>query len=381
MSARANPPLRRALGLMSGTSMDGVDAAILVTDGEAIAEFGPTLFRPYSAAERALISAAVDAAPRLTDRLARPPELDAAETAVEAAHIAAVSALLAEAGLARKNIDVIGFHGHTVLHDPGRGLTVQIGDGARIARATGIDVVWDMRAADVLAGGQGAPLAPAFHRALADASAVELPAAIVNIGGVANVTFLGADGAMLAFDTGPGNALIDDLARARAGQAMDEDGELAARGRIGEAALALLMAHPHFEVPPPKSLDRKSFSGEAVTDLTLEDAAATLTAFTAAAIARAAAHLPAPPRVWIVTGGGARNPVLVAAIRARLDAPVKIAGELGWSEAFIEAQAFAYLAVRSLHRLPLTFPGTTGVAEPLTGGRLSRAARPAREPS
>jgi len=373
VSAGENPRARRALGLMSGTSMDGVDAAILMTDGEAIAAFGPTLFRPYGTDERVLLAAALDAAVGLADRSTRPSALQAAEAAIESAHIAAVSDLLAEAGLAAEDIDVIGFHGHTVLHDAGRGLTVQIGKGSRIARETGIDTVWDMRAADISAGGEGAPLAPVFHRALAEASGIALPGAIVNIGGVANVTWLSADGAMLAFDCGPGNALIDDLVRARAGSAMDEGGHLAARGKVEEAALARLMAHPYFEAPPPKSLDRRSFSVDALGGLGLEDAAATLTAFTAETIAAAARHMPAPPSIWILSGGGARNPVLVAAVRARTEAPVKRAGEVGWSEDFIEAQAFAYLAVRSLRGLPLTFPGTTGVNEPLTGGRVSRA--------
>jgi anhydro-N-acetylmuramic acid kinase len=373
VSAREKARARCALGLMSGTSMDGVDAAILATDGETLGEFGPTLFRPYCFEEQELVSSALDAAPGLADRTARPPALAAAEAAIEAAHIAAVSEILAQAGLAPKEIDVIGFHGHTVLHDPARHLTVQIGNGGRIARATGIDVVWDMRAADMAAGGQGAPLAPAFHRALAEASGIALPGAIVNIGGVANVTWLGADGAMLAFDCGPGNALIDDLVRELSGGAMDEGGHLAARGKVDVAVLARLMAHPYFQAPPPKSLDRKSFSREAVAGLGLEDAAATLTAFTAETIAAAATHMPAPPRIWILSGGGARNPVLVAAVRARTEAPVKRAGVVGWSEDFIEAQAFAYLAVRSLRGLPLTFPGTTGVPEPLTGGRVSRA--------
>ena len=375
MSAPPDTRPLTALGLMSGTSMDGVDAAILITDGETIAAFGATHFRPYGANERALLAAALEEAPALADRTQRPPALAAAESAIEAAHVAAVSALLAEAGLAPEDIDVIGFHGHTVLHDPARRLTVQIGDGERLAEATGIDTVWDMRAADMAAGGQGAPLASAFHRALALASGIDRPAAIVNLGGVANVTWLAADGAMLAFDTGPANALIDDLLRARTGRAMDEGGELAARGQANKAILTALLADLFFEVSPPKSLDRKSFSLRSVAGLSLEDAAATLTAFTAAALARAAEHMPAPPRVWILSGGGARNPSLVAAIRARLDRPVRTAGELGWSEDFIEAQAFAYLAARSLRGLPLTFPGTTGVKEPLTGGRLARAGR------
>jgi len=376
VSAGEKPPLRRALGLMSGTSMDGIDAAILSTDGEAIAEFGATLFRPYSADERTLLTAALDAAPELADRTARPPALKAAEAAVEAAHIAAVSELLAQAGLAAEDLDVIGFHGHTVLHDPARRLTVQIGDGGRIAQATGIDTVWDMRAADMEAGGEGAPLAPAFHRALAEASRIERPAVIVNIGGVANVTWLGEGGAMLAFDCGPGNGLIDDLVQTRTGRAMDEGGALASRGQADERALATLLAHPFFETVPPKSLDRRYFSIRPVAGLSLEDAAATLTGLTAAAIIEAARYTPQPPRIWVLSGGGARNPALIAAIRARTDAPVTTASDLGWSEEFIEAQAFAFLAVRSLRDLPLTFPGTTGVPEPLTGGRLAHAHRP-----
>lgn len=356
--------------------MDGVDAAILTTDGEAVVEAGAMLFRPYSEDERALLAAALDAAPELADRTARPLSLAAAETAVEAAHIAAVSELLMRVGLAADDIDVIGFHGHTVLHDPERRLTVQIGNGSRIARATGVDTVWDMRAADIEAGGEGAPLAPVFHRALADMSGIERPAVIVNIGGVANVTWLGEGGAMLAFDCGPGNGLIDDLVQARAGRAMDEGGVLASGGRVDEEVLADLLAHPFFEVTPPKSLDRRSFSIQPVAGLGLEDAAATLTGFTAAAIVGATPHMPEPPRIWVLSGGGARNRALIAAIRARTDAPVTMASALGWPDEFIEAQAFAFLAVRSLRGLPLTFPGTTGVPEPVAGGRLAQAHRP-----
>ena len=376
MSGRQNPPVRRALGLMSGTSMDGVDAAILMSDGETVAGFGATALRPYGAEERALLDAALDAAEGLSDRGDRRPELAAAEAAIEAAHVAAVSALLRQAGLGARDIDVIGFHGHTALHDPARRLSVQLGDGERLARAVGIDVVWDMRAADVSAGGQGAPLAPVFHRALADGSGIARPAAMVNIGGVANVTWLSAEGAMLAFDSGPGNGLIDDLVRTRTGRAMDKAGALASRGKVDETVLGTLLAHPFFEVSPPKSLDRRSFSIRSVADLGLEDAAATLTAFTAATIIEAARHMPVAPRAWILSGGGARNPALLAAIRARADAPVATARDHGWSEDFIEAQAFAFLAVRSLRGLPLTFPSTTGVAEPLTGGRLAHARRP-----
>jgi anhydro-N-acetylmuramic acid kinase len=362
------------IGTMSGTSLDGVDVALLDTDGETIAGFGPVASRPYTPAERAVLRQALAAAAGLDDRAARPGVVAEAERIVTDAHAETIAAFLAENGIAAQEIDAIGFHGQTVLHRPQRRLTVQIGDGSRLAHQLAVQVVHDLRAADVAAGGQGAPLVPVYHRALVRHAGLDLPLAVLNLGGVGNVTFIGADGDLMAFDTGPANALIDDLVRRRTGAPYDADGALARVGRVDEAALARLMDNLYFAAPPPKSLDRGDFPGSAgaVKHLATEDAAATLTAFTAAAVAAAAAHLPAPPKRWLVAGGGARNPAILAALAARLDAPVSRAGDFGFDADFIEAQAFAYLAARSLKGLPLTFPGTTGVAAPLRGGVLSR---------
>ena len=385
----------RALGLMSGTSMDGVDAALIETDGVAIGAFGPTLFRPYDAAERAVLRAALESARDLRDRDMRPPALAEAEAVIDRAHIDTARALAARAEAEGWGVDLVGFHGQTVLHRPERRLTVQIGSGRALADALGVPVVYDFRAADVAAGGQGAPLVPVFHEALVAGGDFERPVAVLNLGGVGNVTWIGEGpaNALLAFDTGPGNALIDDWLRATTGRPYDAGGALAASGRADAAALEALLAHPYFAATPPKSLDRDDFAAHAraiLRDrarLSPADGAATLTAFTAAAVARALDHMPARPRTWIVAGGGSHNATLLHELRTRLGARLMTAGETGWSPDFVEAQAFAYLAARSLRGLPLTFPGTTGVARPLLGGvlaepsgqaALSAGARPSR---
>lgn len=363
-----------ALGLMSGTSQDGVDAALIETDGEAVARFGPTAYRAYGDDERALLRAAIAASAALTDRTARPDVLARAEALVTAAHAQAVEALLAAHRLARDQVAVVGFHGQTVLHRPQQALTVQIGDGAALARRLGIAVVYDFRAADVAAGGQGAPLAPLFHRALVQRSGHRQPVAVLNIGGVANVTYVDGD-CVIACDTGPGNALIDDFLRARTGQPMDADGRMAAAGRVDEAMLAAVLARPFFALPPPKSLDRNDFSAfaAALGAASLADGAATLTALTARAVAHVVPLLPQAPRSWIVAGGGAHNPTLLRMLAAALaPAVVETADQAGWASDALEAQAFAFLAVRSLRALPLSLPGTTGVPRPLTGGVLAR---------
>ncbi len=357
----------RAIGLMSGTSMDGVDVALIDADGEDDVAFGPSGFRAYSEAERALLrQALVDALP-LQDRAARPGVLAEAERAIGIAHAEAVEAFLAAQGLGRDAVAVVGFHGQTVLHRPERALTVQIGDGAALARRLKCRVVYDFRAEDVAAGGQGAPLVPIFHRALVRAAGLEGTVAVLNIGGVSNVTIVG-EGDPIACDLGPGNALIDDLMLERTGQAIDEDGVTAAKGRVDQRALEAMLSHPFFALPPPKSLDRNAFSRRAVADLATPDAAATLTAFTAQAIARIVPLLPVMPDRWVVCGGGAFNPTLMRMLRARLNVPVDAAEALGWSSASMEAQAFAYLAVRKLNGKPITFPTTTGVPAPAGGG-------------
>ena len=375
--------LKLAIGLMSGTSMDGVDAAAIMTDGRSVEvrrganghpePLGPTFSRPFSTAEQELLRRAKEAAKSLTDRTARPGVLAEAEALVTRAHVDAVAGLMAAAGLAAHDVAVVGFHGQTVLHRPELGLTVQIGDGRALADAIGIPVMYDMRAADVAAGGEGAPLVPVFHRALAEASRFRHPLALLNVGGVANVTLIGEGDDLFAFDTGPGNALLNDLMTERRGEPFDRDGAAAARGRIDEALVGWLLSHPYFDRPPPKSLDRDAFSHRFVGAMATDDAAATLAAFTARAAARALDWTSLRPRRWIVGGGGARNPVLMARLAQALGPDVELASadEVGWSTDGLEAQAFAYLAARSLAGEPLTFPSTTGVAVPTTGGVLA----------
>ena len=362
-----------ALGLMSGTSMDGIDLALLDTDGVDRLAFGPTGFVPYAEADRALLRRALVDAVGLENRASRPGALAEAEARVTALHAAAVRSFVAAHPEAARGLEVVGFHGQTVLHRPERRLTVQIGDGAMLAQACGVDVVADLRAADVAAGGQGAPLVPAFHRALAASSGVPRPAVVLNLGGVGNLTFLPASGDPIAFDTGPGNALLDDLMTERDGVPFDRDGAAAAAGQARPDVVAQMMSHPFFAAPPPKSLDRDAWSRAAVSSLSTPDAAATLTGFTAASVARALGHLPERPLLTVVCGGGARNPTLMRALAEALPCRVAGAASVGWDGDAVEAQAFAYLAVRSRLGLPLTFPGTTGAPEPMAGGRLFRA--------
>jgi anhydro-N-acetylmuramic acid kinase len=364
-----------AIGLMSGTSQDGVDVALIDSDGERIAQLGATACRPYSKAERTLLRRATAAAANLTERTARPDVIAKAERLIDDAHAEAVESFLAANGLQRGEVAVIGFHGQTLLHHPQARLTLQIGDGGALAARLGIPVVYDFRAADVAAGGQGAPLAPVFHRALVRRLQHASPIAVLNLGGVANATYIDGEH-LIACDTGPGNALLDDFLRLRTGAPLDTDGRIAASGAIDETMIERLLAHPFFALPPPKSLDRNAFRGwvgDTLDGIDVENGAATLTALTAAAVARIVAHLPRPPANWIVAGGGARNPTLLRMLAERLaPARVESAHAVGWSIDSLEAQAFAYLAVRNLRGLPITFPATTGAPRPLTGGVLAR---------
>jgi len=365
-----------AIGLMSGTSYDGIDVALIETDGEAIGRLGPTGYRPYSESEREQIRHAIAAASNLTGRADRPQILAAAEEVVTEVNVEAVEAFLAANGIAASDIAVVGFHGQTVLHRPERRLTVQLGNGQVLARRLGIMVAYDFRASDVAAGGQGAPMVPIFHRAIARMLQRPPPIAVLNLGGVANVTFIDGED-LVGFDTGPGNALIDDFIRLRTGRPQDDEGRCAAAGRVDEQALARALAHPYFSKPPPKSLDRNAFRHWMAAEVRLsgmstEDGAATLTAITAAAVARSIAAFPRAPATWIAAGGGTRNAVLLGMLAKRLSpARVETASAVGWSADALEAQAFGYLAVRTVKGLPITFPSTTGVARPLTGGVLA----------
>ena len=353
----------RAVGLMSGTSLDGVDAAWLESDGERIGRTGPSLTLPYDDALRADLRRVLDLAPTLS---ASEPLLTDVTARLTARHAEAVAAL----GVAA---DIVGFHGQTILHRPTERRTWQIGDAAALARAVGMSVAWDFRSADVTAGGEGAPFAPIFHAALAEE--MRRPLAVLNIGGVANITWIGGDGSLLACDTGPGNGPLDDWARAHTGAAFDRDGAMAASGRADTEVLARLLAHPYFARPMPKSLDRLEFSdalaASGLSRLSAADGAATLATFTAEAVARA--PLPGRPLRVLVCGGGRKNPAIMAALRARLPMPVEPVEAVGWDGDALEAQCFAHLSVRVLRGLPLSLPGTTGVPHPMPGGRIARA--------
>ena len=350
----------RIIGLMSGTSLDGVDAALLETDGEFLVHAGPALTHPFPPELRAALRTLLDRAASL------PPDdpfLLETENALTLHHLEAIRLL-------NEPADLISFHGQTILHRPDQKRTWQIGDAHLLARETSTRVAYDFRAADVAAGGQGAPFVPAYHAALA--ANLERPLAILNIGGVANITYIAPDGTLFACDTGPGNALLDDFCQRHLGVPMDRDGALATAGTPHEATLSALLAHPFFARRPPKSLDRQDF-GHAmnlIEHLSLPDAAATLVAFTARAIF--ATPLPAPPTRMLVTGGGRRNPAIMAALAAAARCPVGPVEAEGWNGDALESQCFAYLAARVLRGLPLSYPGTTGVSRPMPGGRIAQ---------
>lgn len=351
--------------------MDGIDLAMIETDGLGEITMGPSMSLDYGPDERALLRRALDDAVVIQAREDRPGVLAEVEAMITAAHGGLVARFLAREGLHAYDIDVIGFHGQTVLHRPKDGVTVQLGRGEALAKLLSIPVVYDMRAADVAAGGQGAPLVPVYHQALVQAARLEGPVAVLNLGGIGNVTYLNGKAEPIAFDTGPANALIDDEMQLRFGLAFDDGGQTAASGQVDHAALARLMAHPYFEAPLPKSLDRQAFSREPVAHLEAPEAVATLTAFTAQSVQAAIHQLPWPPRVWIVCGGGAKNTMLMYQLATRLGGDVTTADDFGWSAHMMEAQAFAFLAVRAVKGLPLTYRGTTGVAQPTTGGVIA----------
>lgn len=355
----------RALGAMSGTSLDGVDAAVVETDGIAIRAFGPTAYRAYTDAEQDVLRAALGKWPG-------DPGLEEAQTLVEDAHHAVLSQF--------DDVELVGFHGQTLAHDPGGRGTHQLGDGAALAERLGRPVVWDFRSADVRLGGQGAPLAPFFHFACAKWIGATEPLAFLNLGGVGNLTWIDPsrakpeeEGALLAFDTGPANAPINDLVHRRLGLSYDKGGQLAAKGTVADGALELFLDEPYFLKMPPKSLDRDAFADmlDLVRELDDADAAATMTAMAAAAVMRGMEHCPAPPQRLLVTGGGRHNPVMMQMLRAGLDCSVDPVESVGLDGDMLEAQAFAYLAVRVARGLPTSGPATTGVRAAVGGGILS----------
>ncbi len=360
-----------AVGLMSGTSLDGIDAALIETDGEGVVT--PIAFHSidYAPETRDRLREAARVALTL-DHPSAHPVIDRAATEITRLHGEAVRALLRQADLPCSAIGAAGFHGQTVAHRPDRGWTWQIGDGQALADALGITVVDDLRQADVAAGGQGAPLLPVYHRALLGGEA--RPVAVLNLGGVGNITFIGTDSALIAFDTGPANALVDDWVLAETGRPYDADGALAAAGTVDETALGAMLDLPWFDVAPPKSLDRSDFSIQPARGLSVEDGAATLTRFTAETVALALRHLPARPKRIVVAGGGRRNATLMRMLAEACGVPAEPIEAFGWNGDATEAEGFAYMAVRSLRGLPISFPGTTGIPAPLTGGRVRQPA-------
>ena len=369
--------LKRAIGLMSGTSMDGIDLAMIETDGDKVVRRGASSFTPYDAKFRKRLEQALETAKAIEVRSERPGDLSEIEVELTSLHAAAVEEFLLREGLTAQDIEVVGFHGQTVLHRPHQALTVQLGDGEALAKRLGIDVVYDLRAHDMTLGGQGAPLVPAYHRALSaglpEEWAEEMPVVFVNIGGISNITYIGPDGDLRAFDSGPGNTLIDQWVSRHAGVPYDSGGAIASEGRVLSGLANRYLSSPFFTAKERISLDRNDFQVPDDKDAGLEDGARTLAFVTAAAIAKAQAHLPEKPKLWILTGGGRHNRLIVEdlIVATRHTGQVIVAEQAGLNGDSMEAEAWAWLTVRSLRGLPLTYPGTTGVREPATGGVLA----------
>jgi len=363
-------PLLRAVGAISGTSMDAIDVALVETDGKHhVRPLGGRAY-PYPAPLREALRAVIADAAR-----AQHEPMPDLEEAVTAAFAAAIRACLDELEVDPTNVDLVGFHGQTVFHRPEQRFTRQLGDGQALAQILGIPVIYRFRHADVAAGGQGAPFVPLYHAALA--AGLAQPLMVLNLGGVANVTYLDG-GTIIAFDTGPASALIDDAMQRHFGRDYDENGEIAASGAINASVLATLLDNPFFAAQPPKSLDRNDFHRRAkiVETLTPQDQIATLTAFTVAATTRALDHVPKKPLRWLVTGGGRRNAAMMRGFAAALGVPVEPVETVGWNGDLLEAECFGYLAARSRLGLPISLPTTTGVPAPMPGGEYCPAPPP-----
>lgn len=417
-----------SLGLMSGTSMDGIDAALIKTDGEAdIDELGhvsifyeadtkillksaeyairkaagdmkrasdlyPKLLKEYLKDELKILEAEIK--PKiealveyLKQKSNQPLTLDGVIQHSTQLHGDAVDRLLKETQRKADDVDVVGYHGQTMYHQPSKGISIIIGDGQALANRTGIKVVNDFRSADVAAGGKGAPFAPIYHLALAKRDG-KIPVAVVNCGGIGNITLIPDDNPqhMIGFDTGPGNGLIDRLVKQRTSgkETMDEGGKYGNSGKVNEGAFKALCEKSIVKegknfllMPPPKALDIGDLElVEELDSLSLEDACRTLEVFTAYTIVNSLALLKSSiPTTWILAGGGWNNPIIVAELKRLLTLrgthmEVLKADEAGWNSAALEAQIFAYLAVRALDGRPLSFPGTTGVPKPISGGRV-----------
>jgi anhydro-N-acetylmuramic acid kinase len=367
--------MMKVLGFMTGTSLDGVDMAVLDTDGESQVTFGPWSESPMPAETRKILEATIKAALIWPRGEAEPAIFNVARQAILDCHLKAAQAFLTQNGLAFGDFDVLGVHGQTVLHerpkDGVKGRTVQLFDGQAFADATGVPVVCDFRQADIEAGGEAAPLMPVYHRALAQHAGLELPLLVVNLGGVANITAIDERG-LTALDTGPANGLMDQWMRRHDRGDFDHEGRLAASGKVHGDKVAAYMAHDYFKAAAPKSLDRYDFNLQAIEGLSFEDGLATLSAFTLQSLLAGIDLIAAKPMTVVLAGGGRHNLHLVHQITAALSpAKVMLAEDLGWRGGALEAEGFAYMAVRSLKGLPISFPGTTGVKSPLTGGRVS----------
>ena len=366
-----------AIGLMTGTVLDGnIDVALLRTDGESVDSFGAYTLAPYPQSIRDLLEETLAQARKWNFEGPEPAIFKQAEDALTRAQSAAVLDLVRQAGLRPEEIGIIGFHGQSVLHrapQPGRiGATRQLGNGALMRELTGIKTAYDFRSADVRAGGQGAPLAALYHQALLrKIGATDGKTAVLNLGGVANVTFWDGADTLVAFDTGPANAPINDFIKGLGLGDMDRNGEMALRGQVDEERLARLLTHPYLSAPYPKSLDRFDFLASMADGLGAEDGAATLTAFTTGAVGKALDLLPLRPDRLIVCGGGRHNPAIMTMLKTRAGVEAVPAEAMGWRGDAIEAECFAFLAVRVLRDLPISFPTTTGAPHPLTGGVLA----------
>lgn len=365
----------RVLGFMTGTSLDAVDMAVIETDGEELLGLGPAGEKKLDPQVRTLLEAAIRDALRLKEGDPTPESFAAAAAAVAREHTLAAQAFMAEHRLLPGDLDMIGLQGQTVLHAPPgpdrpAGRTIQLIDAATVASELGVPVVYDLRQDDIAAGGQGAPLAPVYHAALVRFSNLHTPTAVLNLGGVANLTLVKSGGELEAFDTGPGVGLIDLLVQDRTDRRLDENGAFAKAGQVNERALNHYLSDPYFQRRGPKSLDRFDFKLDRLVALSLEDAAATLTALTAEAVWRGLQACSEVPLRLVVSGGGRLNPALMDEIRSRCALPVLTAEEADWRGDAIEAEAFAFLAARAYLGLPISFPGTTGVPAPMTGGRI-----------
>ena len=369
--------LKTAIGLMSGTSMDGIDAALLKSDGQNEIEIIGHLSYTYPAVFRSKLKQSLDKVVGVTKRVELPENVSSLERELTLEHAAIVDQLLKKYSILPSKVDLVGFHGQTILHRPDIGLTIQLGDGQLLARKCGIDVVFDLRSNDMKHGGEGAPLVPVYHRALAQKlkDKLNFPIAFINIGGISNLTFVGKDNELYAFDCGPGNGLIDQWMFLKTGSPMDRNGEAGLRGTVDEKIVNSYANHPFFSNKKPGSLDWRSFKPLLNDAISLEDGAASLSFITAYGIVNSFRHLPMLPKTLVVSGGGVHNGAIMKSLKQLTQKNgiiILTARSLGLCSDFLEAEAWAYLAIRSIYQLPITFPTTTGCDRPRSGGKLAR---------